>query len=181
MVCRRCIIAVENIFSENNMTPISISLGEVDLGEIDISKAKLREIENSMHLLGFEVIGDKKSVIIESIKGAIIDQIHHSNEFNQVKTSEFLSEKLALDYKQLSKLFSSVEGVTIEQFQIKQRIERVKELIVYDELNLSEISFKLGYSSLAHLSKQFKKVTGLTPSHFKELGDAKKRISIDKV
>ena len=138
-------------------------------------------IKEGIEPLGFELIDDRKSRIIESIKNLIIALVHQTDEFSKIKISDYLRDNLRYDYNYLSNLFSSVEAVTIEQFWINQRIEKAKELLLYDELNLTEISHRLGYSSLAHLSRQFKKVTGLTPSHFKRLKDANGRRSLDKV
>ncbi len=170
MVCPRCITAVERVFSESGFKNFRVALGAVDIdGKLDDREKDL--LNNRLLPLGFELIDDRKSRIIESIKNLIIQKIHHENlEELTVNWSDFLSDKLPFDYKYLSRLFSSVEGITIEQSIIRQKIEKVKELLVYDELTLSQIAHKLGYSSPAHLSNQFKNVTGLTPRDFKELG-----------
>ena len=129
---------------------------------------------------GLELMDDKKAVLIEKIKNAIIEVIHYSNELHKINFSDYLSEKLDYDYTYLSDLFSEVQGTTIEKFIISHKIERVKELIIYDELNLTEIAWNLQYISVAHLSNQFKKVTGLTPSHFKQLKN-KRRGTLENV
>ena len=135
-----------------------------------------------MHLLksGLELMDDKKAVLIEKIKNVIIEMVHYTDELLKVNFSDFLSEKLNYDYTYLANLFSEVQGTTIEKFIISHKIERVKELIIYDELNLTEIAWKMHYSSVAHLSNQFKKITGLTPSHFKNLKD-KRRSPIEEI
>ncbi len=181
MVCERCKLVIKNLFNDFNLKPVSVALGEVELGEQTLSLAQIQLIKEGIEPLGFELIDDRKSRIIESIKNLIIELVHQTDEFNKIKISDYLRDSLHYDYNYLSNLFSSVEAVTIEQFLINQRIEKAKELLLYDELTLTEISHRLGYSSLAHLSRQFKKVTGLTPSHFKQLKDATGRRSLDKV
>ncbi len=181
MVCERCKLVIKNLFNDFNLKPVSVALGEVELGEKTLSLAQIQLIKEGIEPLGFELIDDRKSRIIESIKNLIIELLHQTDEFTKIKISDYLRDNLHYDYNYLSNLFSSVEAVTIEQFLINQRIEKAKELLLYDELNLTEISHRLGYSSLAHLSRQFKKVTGLTPSHFKRLKDAHGRRSLDKV
>jgi AraC-like DNA-binding protein len=156
-----------------------VSLGEVET-EDDLSKDQLQQLERDLASLGFELLDDSKKQVIEKIKNIVIHRIHHSDEDDPHNFSDILSKALHKDYSYLSSLFSQVEGITIEKYVINQKIERVKELIIYDELSLSEIAYKLGYSSVAHLSNQFKKVTGLTPSYFKQLGE-KKRKPIDKI
>src|SRR5690606_28337477 len=136
--------------------------------------------EKALILLGFEVIDDRKSLIIEKIKNIIIDLVHHQDNDTKSNLSDVLSSKLHHDYNYLSNLFSEIEGTTIEKYFIAQKIEKVKELLVYDELSLSEIAFRLNYSSVAYLSNQFKKVTGLTPSHFKQIREDKRK-SLDEV
>jgi len=178
MVCDRCIIVVGQELGKLGIVPLSISLGEVVLGEEPTPSAQ-GEIRDALARVGFGLIDDKKSRIIDQIRNAIIDVIQHQRKLKS-NLSDYLSEHIGRDYAYLSTLFSEVEGTTIEQYYIHQKIEKVKELLVYDELNLSQIAYELGYSSVAHLSNQFKKVTGLTPSHFKKIGDSK-RIPIDKV
>jgi AraC-like DNA-binding protein len=166
MVCNRCITAVKSVFETAGFDPVHIQLGEVSLVNPP-STEQLIDIRNSLSKLGFELLDDHKKQLIEKIKNIIITQVHHSPTAERHKLSEVLSAKLNKDYSYLSNLFSEVEGITIEKYLIHQRIERVKEMLIYDELNLSEIAHENGYSSVAHLSSQFKKVTGLTPSHFK--------------
>lgn len=180
MVCNRCIMVVSDIFREAGYPDASVQLGKVSV-EGSVTDEKLAAISNKLNVAGFEVINDNKSRLIEQIKKLTIDFVYQKTDGEQhVNFSEFLSGKLNLDYNYLSTLFSSVEGTTIEKHLINLKIERVKELLVYDEKSLSEISFEMGYSSVAHLSGQFKKVTGFTPSFFKKLGE-QKRNSIDKV
>jgi YesN/AraC family two-component response regulator len=181
MVCDRCIMAVENELNNLNIRPKNVALGEVDLGDYDLSAEQLTRLSERLVKIGFAIIDDKKSKIIERIKTFIIEQVHYHNHLENINLSTSLSEELHYDYNYLSNLFSSIEGITIEQFHIHQKIERVKELLVYGELSLSEIAYQQGYSSVAYLSNQFKKITGLTPSHFKKLKDNKQRKPIDKL
>ncbi|WP_296149531.1 AraC family transcriptional regulator [uncultured Flavobacterium sp.] len=179
MVCNRCKTAVQNEFEKIGIHPIAIELGEVETSG-GISKKQLSELENSLKHIGFELIDDKKSKIIESIKTEIIRLVHYSEEIENTNLSNILSDKLHYEYNYLSNLFSEVEGTTIEKYFITQRIEKVKELLVYDELSLSEIANQLGYSSVAYLSSQFKKTTGLTPTFYKSLKETKRR-NIDEL
>jgi AraC-like DNA-binding protein len=179
MVCNRCIAVVKNEFAQLGYAPASVAMGEVTLPK-DITKEEHDTIDAALKAHGFELIDDKKSATIEKIKTVIIDQVHHVNDRLKVNYSTLISAKLGKDYSYLSNLFSEVEGITIEQYIILQKIEKVKELLVYDELSLSQIADEMGYSSVAHLSNQFKKVTGLTPSHFKSVRE-NKRISLDSV
>jgi AraC-like DNA-binding protein len=181
MVCDRCKLAVGNVLDEMDLQPASVQLGEVDLGEETLDDQGLEDFRRRIEALGFELINDRKSRLIESIKKHIIALVRERDELERVKLSDYLAEQLHHDYTYLSNLFSAVEGVTIEQYFIHQKIERAKELLVYDELSLTEIAYRLGYSSLAHLSRQFKKVTGMTPSHFRQLRDARQRQSLDKL
>jgi len=174
-------MAVENELKNLQIETKSINLGEIDLGDAALTPEQLTELSGNLEKLGFELIDDKKTRIIDRIKTFIIEQVHYHDHQQPIKLSVSLSEDLNYDYNYLSNLFSSIEGVTIEHFLIQQRIERVKELLVYDELTLSEIAYQLGYSSVAYLSNQFKKVTGLTPSHFKKLKDNKQRKPLDKL
>ena len=181
MVCNRCVMTVESIFSEHGIVPSVVTLGEIRLPE-PITLEKLKGIEASLNSKGFELIDDKGSLLLEKAKTLIIDQIHHRDHFElKLNWSDFLSEKLNVDYGTLSSLFSAVNGVTIEQYIIAQKIEKVKEYLFYDELSVKEIAFRLGYSSVAHLSTQFKKVTGLTPTEFKESRDLSSRKSLDQI
>lgn len=166
-------MAIENSLKSLNIPFIEVRLGEVLL-QNKISNEKLVKLQTKIEKLGFELLDDKNSAIINQIKTIIIEQIQNSSEGNLI-LSELLTEKLNKEYSQLSKLFSATSGITIEQFTILQKIEKVKELLVYDELSLKEIAYRLGYSSSAHLSAQFKKVTGLTPTEFKNLGNSERK------
>ena len=169
MVCNRCRMVVKTELEKLGLQPLSVNLGEIELAEKPTS-GQLSALKDNLSALGFELIDDKKGRTIEKIKNLVIELIHHAEEQTKLKYSEYLSQKLNRDYSSLSKLFSEVEGLTIEQYIINQKIEKVKELLVYDELSLSEIAWRLGYSSVAHLSAQFKKVSGLTPSFYKDKG-----------
>jgi AraC-like DNA-binding protein len=147
---------------------IRIELGETEIME-ELSPIQLKNLDISLRKLGLELMDDKKSILVEKIKAIIIELVHYSDSQIKVNLSDYLSDKLNHNYSHLSSLFSEVKGTTIEQFYLSHKIEKVKELLVYDELNLTEIAYKLHYSSVAHLSNQFKKFTGLTPSHFKNL------------
>lgn len=175
MVCNRCIMVVSQLMHENGYEPVSISLGEVDLGDVELDAYAVSVIERGLLQLGFELIDDKRSRLVSQIKSLIIQLVHHQEDALKVNLSDYLAGELNHDYGYLSNLFSGVEGTTIEQYSIAQKIERVKELMVYDELTLSEIAVKLGYSSVAHLSNQFKKATGLSPSHFKNIKAIRRR------
>lgn len=180
MVCDRCVMVVRQQFDQLQLAYNNIQLGQVELKE----QPSLEQLEQLRYLLeqhGFELLDDKKAKIVERIKTTIVSLIHgkDADEFN-LKLSAMLEEKLGLDYHYLSSLFSSVEGITVEKYAILQRIEKVKELLMYDEKSLSEIAFEMGYSSTQHLSQQFKKTTGLTPSHFKQLKENKRK-PLDKI
>jgi AraC-like DNA-binding protein len=179
MVCNRCIMVVQNELDKLGFDVKSIKLGEVTLDKKPTSEEK-NNLDKVLTSLGFEIIDDKKSRIIEQIKNIIIELVHHQDKDIKTNLSDVLSRQLNHEYNYLSNLFSEVEGTTIEKYFIAQKIEKVKELLVYDELSLSEIAFRLNYSSVAYLSNQFKKVTGLTPSHFKQIR-ADKRKPLDKV
>ncbi|OAQ42289.1 AraC family transcriptional regulator [Pedobacter psychrophilus] len=179
MVCSRCKMVVKTILQEHQLHPVLINLGEVEIEE-DLNDYELSKLDTSLKKIGFELIDDKKSRIINKIKTIIISQVFHSNEANSVNLSKHISDQLNYDYNHLSNIFSELEGISIEKYFINQRIESVKELILYDELSLSEIAFQLGYSSVSHLSNQFKKVTGLTPSFYKSLKE-NKRTNIEEL
>jgi len=166
MVCGRCEKAVELEFKAMNLPIVSIKLGEVVLSR-DFIGDERQKLADNLKTLGFEVLEDKSSQIIEKIKNRIVALVHHQKDKLKVNLSTYLSANLMQDYSLLSKLFSDVEGITIEHYFIAQKIEKAKELLVYDELSISEIAIDLNYSSVAHLSKQFKKVTGFTPTQFK--------------
>ena len=167
MVCIRCKMVVKQQLKKLSLNYISVELGEVEVLE-NISNVQLTEFKTALVKYGLELLDDKKSILIEKIKKVIVELIHYADEPAKVNFSDYLSEKLNHDYTYLANLFSEVEGINIEHYIIMHKIERVKELLVYDELSLTEISYKLHYSSVAHLSNQFKKITGLTPSHFKK-------------
>ena len=181
MVCPRCISAVKLELEKLKLDFSSVELGEVELQDDKLEHETKSTLANSLQEIGFELINDDNSQIVEKIKNIIIEYIHYDYKDIKVKFSEYLSDELKLGYNYLSNLFASIEGTTIGQFVIKQKIERAKELLYYNELTLSEISYKLGYSSLAHLSAQFKKVTGMTPSVFKKLKDVKQRTRLDDI
>jgi AraC-like DNA-binding protein len=168
MVCRRCIIAVQSELNNIGTHWISIELGEVETLE-NISSANLAIFRENLKKSGLILIDDRKSILVESVKTLIIKLIHHTDHQLKINLSDYLSEHTQHNYTYLSNLFSEVKGTTIEKFYLAHKIERAKELLVYDELNLTQIAEKLHYSSVAHLSNQFKKMTGLTPSHFKNL------------
>lgn len=173
MVSLRCKMMVKEELKKMGLHFVIVDLGVVEILE-DLTVEQKEELKNNLLRSGLELLDDKKSILIEKIKNAIIEMIHHSDEVPKVNYSEYLSEKLDYDYTYLSNIFMEVKGTTIQQFIINHKIERVKELILYDELNLTEISYKLHYSSVAHLSNQFKKVTGLSPSIFKQLKNKRK-------
>ena len=167
MVCPPCITAVSTILKSLNIKLTSIELGKVIIQD-PLTKRNKALLQKELFNNGFELLTDQNSKIIGQIKAIIIDNIHHSKEAKKVTFSELLSAKLNKEYSSLSKLFTSIEGLTIEQFVLHQKIERVKELLFYNEFTLSEIAHQLNYSSTAHLSSQFKKVTGITPTSFKK-------------
>ncbi|MEO6151422.1 MAG: AraC family transcriptional regulator [Mucilaginibacter sp.] len=166
MVCARCKMVVNTELEKAGMQPLSIELGEVEVAG-EPSAEKIKELSASLQALGFEIIDDRKSRMIEKVKNAIVTLIHHTEEGSNINLSDHIAQQVNYDYTYVSNLFSEVEGTTIEKYFIAQKIEKVKELLRYDELTLSEIAGKLGYSSVAYLSNQFKKQTGLTPSFFK--------------
>jgi len=179
MVSNRCKIAVKEELKKLGLHFMVVDLGEVEIME-NISPDLREQVKTALFDAGFELIDDKRSVLIEKIKNTIIEMIHHSDEVIKTNFSNYLSEKLNHDYTYLANLFSEVQGSTIEQFIISHKIERIKELIIYGEQNITEIAWRMNYSSVAHLSNQFKKVTGLSPSHFKQLKE-KRRSPIEDV
>ena len=179
MVCNRCILVVQNELDKLGIEATNIKLGEITLKK-DLTTAEREALENVLDPLGFQVIDDKKSRMIEKIKNVIIDLVHHQDNDAKTNLSDVLSDALHHDYNYLSNLFSDIEGTTIEKYFIAQKVEKIKELLVYDELSLSEIADRMNYSSVAYLSNQFKKVTGLTPSHFKQIREDKRK-PLDKV
>jgi AraC-like DNA-binding protein len=168
MVCPRCVAAVDQVLKGMQVTPLYVQLGEVLLKD-PLTQEQLELFKSQLRKLGFELLDDNRKQQIDKIKSIIIEQIHHKEDEKFI-FSEVLARELNKEYSLISKLFSETEGITIEQYVILQKIEKVKELLAYNEMNLNEISFKLGYSSVAHLSTQFKKVTGLTPTQFKAQG-----------
>ena len=179
MVCNRCIMVVQQQLDKLEIKSTNITLGEIETLN-NVSKQKLKQLSQNLAQLGFEVLDDARQQLIEKIKNIVINEVHYKEEESLHNYSEILSHSLHKGYSYLSNLFSEVEGITIEKYVINQKLERVKELIIYDELSLSEIAYKLGYSSVAHLSNQFKKVTGLTPSYFKKVGQLKRK-PLDKI
>jgi AraC-like DNA-binding protein len=179
MVSTRCKMAVKEELKKLGLHFIVVELGEVDVME-NLTTEQREELKAGLLDAGLELMDDKRAVLIEKIKTIIIEMVHHSDEAIKVNFSDYLSDKLKHDYTYLANLFSEVQGSTIEHFIIDHKIERIKELIIYDELNITEIAWKMNYSSVAHLSNQFKKVTGLSPSHFKQL-KVKKRNQIEDI
>lgn len=179
MVSNRCKIMVKEELKKLELHFVVVDLGEVEIME-DITSEQRAQLQEALHESGLELMDDKKAILIEKIKNVVIEMVHHSDEIIKTNFSEYLAEKLDYDYTYLANLFSEVQGTTIAQFLISHKIERIKELIIYDELNISEIAWKMNYSSVAHLSNQFKKMTGLTPSHFKQLKD-KRRSPIEEI
>ncbi len=179
MVCNRCIMAVQRELDNLNIETCQVTLGEVETPS-NLSREIVEQLRTNLEKIGFELLDNNRTQLIEKIKNIIIREVHYSNENTLYNYSEVISKSLQKDYSYLSNLFSEVEGITIEKYIINQKVEKVKELITYEQLSLSEIAFQLGYSSVAHLSNQFKKVTGLTPSHFKQVGKTKRK-SVDTV
>lgn len=179
MVSLRCKLVVKEALESLGLHFVILELGIVEIMQ-DLTEAQHTQLYDLLLKSGLELMDDKKSVLIEKIKNIIIEMVHYSDELPKVTYSDYISEKMGLDYTYLSKLFSEVRGITIEHFIIAHKIERVKELLLYDELNLTQISYIMNYSSVSHLSKQFKKVTGLTPSFFKKLKE-KKRIALENI
>lgn len=179
MVSARCKMAVKEELKKLGLHFIVVELGEVEIME-KITPEQHEQLKTGLFNSGLELMDDKRSVLIERIKNVIIETVHHNEEVIKINFSHYLSEKLKHDYTYLANLFSEVQGTTIEQFMISHKIERIKELIIYGELNITEIAWKMHYSSVAHLSNQFKKMTGLTPTHFKKLKD-KRRSPLEEI
>ncbi|AMR30013.1 AraC family transcriptional regulator [Mucilaginibacter sp. PAMC 26640] len=168
MVCIRCKMLVKQQLKKLSIPFTTVELGEVELpGEINIKQ--VADFKTVLQKFGLDILDDRKSLLIENIKKVIIELIHYQEEPIKLKFSEHLSEKLNYDYNYMSNLFSEIEGVNVEHYMITHKIEKVKELLIYDKLSLTEISYKMQYSSVAHLCNQFKKITGLTPTHFKKV------------
>lgn len=179
MVSTRCKMAVKDALKKLQLHFIIVDLGEIEIMET-LTPEQREQLKIELVGSGLELMDDKRAVLIEKIKNVIVEMIHHSDEMVKVNFSDYLSEKLNYDYTYLANLFSEVQGTTIEHFVIAHKVERIKELIIYDELNITEIAWKMNYSSVAHLSNQFKKVTGLSPSHFKRL-KVKRRSPIEDI
>ncbi len=174
MVSLRCKLLVKDELKKIGLNYTIVELGTVEILE-DITEAQQEQLKKNLLKSGLELMDDKKSILIEKIKNVIIEMIHYTDELPKVNYSNYISEKLDYDYTYLANIFSEVKGMTIQQYIITHKIEKVKEYLLYDELTLTEISYKLDYSSVAHLSSQFKKVTGLSPSFFKDLKIKKRR------
>lgn len=179
MVCNRCILVVKSELEKLGLNVLAIELGEVKLSN-SLSQTKIQQVNQLLKGFGFELLDDKNSQLIEKIKNILIDLIQNKHNDININLSEYLISKLHHDYSKISNLFSEIEGISIEKYFINLKIEKVKELIVYDELSFSEIANLLNYSSVAHLSNQFKKVTGFSPTYFKKL-KGNKRIQIDQL
>jgi AraC-like DNA-binding protein len=179
MVSTRCKIAVKDELKKLGLHFIMVDLGVIEIMET-ITNEKRLLLKQGLQHSGLELMDDKKAILIEKIKNTIVQLIHHSEEVLKINFSNYLAEKLEHNYTYLANLFSEVQGTTIEQFIISHKVERIKELIIYGELNITEIAWKMNYSSVAHLSSQFKKVTGLSPSHFKKMKD-KRRYPLENI
>lgn len=179
MVSIRCKMVVKEELKKLGINCVILDLGSAEIME-DLSSEKREKLKLVLLKSGLELMDDKKSILIEKIKNIIIEMVHYTDELPRLNYSDYISQKIGQDYTHISKIFSEVKGITIEQFIIAHKIERVKELLLYDELNLTQISYMLNYSSVSHLSRQFKKVTGLTPSFFKQLKD-KRRNTLENI
>lgn len=179
MVCNRCIMVVLGILRQAGAEIAHVSLGEVVLVK-PLADDQLLRLTQELQLVGFDIIDDKRARIVEQVKNCVRELVHQKDGDLKLKLSEYLSQNIHLDYAYMTSIFSESEGTTIEKYAISQKIERVKELLAYDDLSLNEIADKMHYSSAAHLSSQFKKVTGFTPSYYKQLSD-KRRKSLDEV
>ena len=173
MISLRCKLIVEEELKKLDIPYLTVELGKIEFSE-NISLQQRNQLEENLSKWGLELLDDKKNILIEKIKNVVIEIVHYSDELPKMNYSDYISEKLGYNYTYLSNLFSEVKGITLQQFIIIHKIERVKELLLYNELNLTEIAYKLHYSSVSHLSYQFKKVTGLSPSVYKELKENRK-------
>ncbi len=178
MVSARCKMLVKEVLKALRLHFVIVELGEVDVME-NITTKQREQLRRTLQEAGLELMEDKRAILLEKIKLLIIDLVHHREEDTRINFSHYLSEKLQYDYTHLANIFSEASGTTIEQYMIAQKVERIKELITYNELNITEIAWKMNYSSVAHLSNQFKKVTGLSPSHFKKIKDDKRNMVED--
>jgi len=182
MVCDRCVLVIRNTLADLGYPSATVHMGEVIIANQELDNNEIDKIRRAIEPLGFELISGKKQALIERIKTSLIELTHgDAGDLADFKLSDFIAEKLGQDYNSLSHLFSSVEGITIEKYLIQLKVERIKELLVYDELSQAEIAWRLGYSSPAHLSAQFKQVTGMTPGAFKKLKDSGQRRALDKI
>jgi YesN/AraC family two-component response regulator len=179
MISTGCKMLVRNVLKSMGLHFVILELGEVDIME-NITTTQKERLQAELQDIGLELMEDKRTILLEKIKLTIIDLIHHNEEDKRINFSHYLSEKLMYDYTYMSNVFSEVMGISIEKYLIAQKIERIKELITYEELNINEIAWEMNYCNVAHLSNQFKKVTGLSPSQFKNLKN-KKRIPVDRV
>jgi AraC-like DNA-binding protein len=179
MVSIRCKMMVKDELKKLGLHFIVVDLGEVEIME-NITLEQREQLKMALHSCGLELMDDKKAILIAKIKSVVVEMVHYADELPKTNFSDYLAQKLTHDYTYMANLFSEVQGTTIEQYIIAHKIEKIKELIIYDELNITEIAWKMNYSSVAHLSNQFKKVTGLSPSHFKKLKD-KRRNPIEEV
>ncbi|MFM9909077.1 MAG: helix-turn-helix domain-containing protein [Chitinophagaceae bacterium] len=179
MVSIRCKMMVKEALKKLGLHFIVVELGEVEIME-QITMEQRRLLKEDLNSCGLELMDDKKAILISRIKSVVVEMVHYEDELPKTNFSDYLAQKLNHDYTYMANLFSEVQGTTIEQYIIFHKVERIKELIIYDELNITEIAWKMNYSSVAHLSNQFKKVTGLAPSHFKKLKD-KRRSPIEEV
>lgn len=179
MVCDRCILVVKQLLDAMDIPFKAVGLGEIELAR-DLEAEQEEEVKEKLAELGFEWLDNRKFVLVERIKSAVIAYIHHGKNNGEESLTTYIQNTIDKDYSSLSSLFTITQGITIEQYAIQQRIEKAKELLLYDELNLNEISWNLGYSSVQHLSSQFKKLTGLTPTQFKKLKN-NLRLPLDKV
>lgn len=179
MVSVRCKMMVKEALKKMGLHFVVIDLGEVEIME-NLTETQRLELKTILFKSGLELMDNKKAMLIERIKNVIVEMVHHTDELIKFNFSDYLSEKLQYDYTYLANLFSEVQGTTIEKFIISHKVERIKELIIYGEWNISEIAYRMNYSSVAHLSSQFKKVTGLSPSHFKQLKN-KRRSPIENI
>ncbi len=178
MVCIRCKLVVKSELDKLGLHYSYVDLGEAEIME-DISPEEMKHLDTALRSIGLELMEDNKSVLVEKIKTIIIELVHYSEDQIKINLSDYLSDKLNHNYSHLSTLFSEVKGKTIEQFYLEHKVEKVKELLIYDELNLTEIAYRMHYSSVAHLSNQFKKMTGMTPSQFKNLKNRNRNILSD--
>ncbi|PJB13485.1 MAG: AraC family transcriptional regulator [Flavobacteriales bacterium CG_4_9_14_3_um_filter_40_17] len=179
MVSNRCKMLVKAELKKLGLHFVMVDLGEVDIME-NLTEEQRNLLRKGLSRCGLELMDDKKAVLVEKVKNVVVEMVHHSDEQIKTNFSDYLSEKLDYDYTYLANLFSEVQGITIEHFLISHKIERIKEYIIYDELNITEIAWKMNYSSVAHLSNQFKKMTGLSPSQFKRLTE-KRRTPIEDI